>query len=168
MNDDRTFSVSAATTDADIIECMRIRHSVFVTEQEVPLVLEVDARDQLEATAHVIARLDSGQVVGAGRMLPNKEATFTIGRLAVLPAYRGRGIGRGLVAALVQTAHQSLPGDGGGLVYLDAQVHAIGFYSGLGFVPTKKPVFVEAGIDHQQMVATLEAGDESSSRSTER
>jgi predicted GNAT family N-acyltransferase len=120
-------------------EAQRIRFTVFVEEQSVPAELEMDDNDAL--AVHALARAE-GRAVGTGRLLPDGH----IGRMAVLKEWRGRGIGRGILRALVERARSR----GEREVILAAQVQALGFYAAEGFEP-EGPVYEEAGIDHQSM-----------------
>lgn len=117
----------------------QLRQAVFVEEQGVPPEIEWDGRDA--EASHVLA-LRNGRPLGCGRLLPDGK----IGRMAVLPSERGRGIGHRLLEALLDTASEA------GLeeVYLHAQQHAADFYRRAGFVPTGAP-FEEAGIPHVAM-----------------
>ena len=90
---------------------------------------------------HALA-FSRGQAVGTGRLLPDGH----IGRMAVLKDWRGRGVGRLMLRALVQKAMER----GNREVVLAAQVHAMPFYAAEGFV-AEGPVYQEAGIDHQGM-----------------
>ena len=74
------------------------------------------------------------------------QANGHIGRIAVVKAWRERGVGAGLVGALVEAAREA----GLASVDLDSQVHAVGFYQKLGF-EAHGEVFMEAGIPHQNM-----------------
>ncbi len=144
---------------ADLEDLFAVRREVFVVGQGVPAELETD---DLDAVAdHVVAVLD-GQIVGTGRLVdgriseqgalePGTVGTVgTVGRMAVLQSARGRGLGRGLLQALLERATQrGLPA-----VELHAQVHAIGFYAPAGFVPFGS-VYLEAGIEHQGMRRSL-------------
>src|SRR5690606_11192061 len=121
-----------------------VRTTVFVEGQGVPAELERDALDPV--SAHVLARTADGTPVGTARLTPDRR----IGRMAVLEAYRGRGIGEALLEALVAHARAR----GWPEVSLHAQLHALPFYARAGFVPCG-PVFSEAGIDHQLMVRRL-------------
>ena len=118
-----------------------LRHQVFVIEQGVPVELEIDEED--DTACHVAAVIDDGQVVGTGRML----ASGKIGRMAVRSDMRCQGVGRAVLDALVNEARtQGLAG-----VSLGAQLSAVAFYQRAGFAP-KGDVFIDAGIDHRQMV----------------
>ncbi|WP_447730175.1 GNAT family N-acetyltransferase [Pseudoxanthomonas suwonensis] len=121
-----------------------VRTTVFVEGQGVPAELERDALDPV--SAHVLARTADGTPVGTARLTPDRR----IGRMAVLEAYRGRGIGEALLEALVAHARAR----GWPEVSLHAQLHALPFYARAGFVPCG-PVFSEAGIDHRLMVRRL-------------
>jgi predicted GNAT family N-acyltransferase len=122
-----------------------IRRRVFVEEQGVPPELEWDGRDA--SARHVLALTDPGEPVGCGRLLANGH----IGRLAVLPALRRRGIGGALLEALVAHARAR----GRRKVFLHAQVRAVPFYREHGFRPAG-PVFLDAGILHRYMFRYLD------------
>ena len=82
---------------SDLVTCQAIRRVVFIEEQGVSLADEVDGRDG--EAEHLLALLD-GQPVGTARMLVAGE-TGKIGRVAVLAAARGQGIGAALIRAAV-------------------------------------------------------------------
>lgn len=118
----------------------RIRREVFVVEQQVAEELEWDGADG--ACRHVLALDEGGRPIGTGRLLPDGH----IGRMAVLAAHRGKGVGRALLAALIGIAQAR----GDAEVILNAQTHAIGFYRRSGFEVTSAE-FMDAGIPHVQM-----------------
>jgi predicted GNAT family N-acyltransferase len=124
-------------------ESKRIRFTVFVDEQRVPADLEMDDNDAV--SIHAVAWSD-GRAVGTGRLLPDGH----IGRMAVLKDWRGKGVGRELLRALMRKARER----GDREVVLSSQVHAMGFYANEGFKP-EGPVYLEAGIDHQDMRCKL-------------
>jgi predicted GNAT family N-acyltransferase len=120
-------------------EIKRIRNQVFTKEQDIDANLDFDGQDR--DAVHVLVIYD-GKYVGTGRMLSDGH----IGRLAVLKAYRGRGLGAKAVLALVKEA-----GDTGmKRVYLGAQKHAVGFYEKLGFSEYGEP-YIEVNIEHIHM-----------------
>ena len=127
-------------------DLLRIRYAVFVDEQGVPAELEQDAHDQ--DALHLLAVSADGEGVGTARMLPDGH----IGRMAVLPAWRGRGIGTALLRALLDAARQM----GRHEVFLHAQCRAEPFYQRLGFV-AEGEIFDDAGIDHRCMRLRLPA-----------
>lgn len=129
--------VDYATAFADL---RAVRDPVFVGEQRVPREIELDALDA--ACTHALARDAHGRAIGTGRLAPNGR----IGRMAVLPDWRGRGVGRALLRRLVQAAVDAgLPE-----LVLHAQVDAEPFYAAEGFLPEGER-FEEAGIVHQTM-----------------
>jgi predicted GNAT family N-acyltransferase len=146
--------VVAAGDAGAMAEVHAIRHEVFVVEQGVPADLEWDGKDG--RAVHVLA--EGG---GTGRLLLGADAAAknggdpdlaVLGRLAVLKERRGTGLGALLVRALEgEAARLGLAG-----VYLEAQVHAIGFYEKLGYTAYGPP-FQDAGIAHRSMRRTWPA-----------
>ena len=124
-------------------EAQRIRFAVFVAEQGVPAGLEMDELDA--QCLHALA-FHENQAVGTARLLPDGH----IGRMAVLKARRGRGVGAALLQRLLEAARER--GDREAL--LSAQVHALGFYRAHGFT-SYGDVYQEAGIPHQAMRLAL-------------
>lgn len=126
-------------------EAARVREAVFVVEQGVPPEIELDDWD--ERCDHALARRADGTVVGTGRLLPDGH----IGRMAVLPAWRGTGVGAAILEALLERARAR----GMRRVVLNAQTQAAAFYRRFGFAPTAREPFVEAGIPHLEMAREL-------------
>jgi predicted GNAT family N-acyltransferase len=122
-----------------------IREQVFVAEQGVPRKLEWDDLDS--ASRHCVAWSPQGVPVATGRLLPDGH----IGRMAVLAAWRGRGIGAEVLAALLEEARRR----GLAAAVLHAQTHAAGFYRRFGF-REEGPEYQEAGIAHVTMRRPLD------------
>ena len=122
-----------------------LRRAVFVDEQRVPAELEADALDPL--SHHVVALDADGQVVGTGRLTPQRR----IGRMAVAAGWRNRDVGAALLQALVAEAGRR----GWNEVALHAQLGARNFYVRNGFLP-EGTEFEEAGIVHQTMRRRLD------------
>lgn len=120
-------------------ELLALRHTVFITEQQVPAELEEDEHDP-EAN-HFMVRLD-GQLIGTGRLTGGGQ----IGRVAILADFRQRGYGQALMETIQTKAHQL----GFKRVFLHAQLSALVFYQRLGFSAFGE-VFDDAGIAHQAM-----------------
>jgi len=140
----RRFSVRLATWSRDADALRAIRHAVFVVEQSVPEALEWDGLDA--ECAHAIAEDAAGTPIGCARLLRDGH----IGRMAVLERHRGCGVGTALLKRLVTLARER----GHDRAMLNAQSHALPFYSRFGFV-TEGPGFTEAGIPHQTMTLAL-------------
>lgn len=118
----------------------RVRRAVFIDEQGVPEAMEWDAEDAV--SLQLLALDGAGQPIGCARLLPDGH----IGRMAVLPAWRGRGVGRALLDAAIHAAQAG----GHTLLKLSAQTHAAGFYARAGFVAMGEE-YEEAGIPHVAM-----------------
>ncbi|WP_447602246.1 GNAT family N-acetyltransferase [Nitrospira sp. Nam80] len=131
-----------------------VREVVFIAEQAVPEELEWDGLDPV--CTHVLAWNEIGKAIGTARM----QADGTIGRMAVLKDWRGRGVGAALLRTLLDLAARQ----GLSRVTLAAQIHAIGFYERAGFYMAGEP-FMDAGIPHRMMVKDLLLPDTDSGRS---
>jgi len=121
-----------------------VREKVFIEEQSVPCELEWDEWDA--RGDHALACDAAGRAIGTARLLPDGR----IGRMAVLPEWRRRGVGAALVEAMLgQARGRALPH-----VTLHAQTHAAGFYRRFGF-NEQGGEFLEAGIPHVEMQLEL-------------
>jgi predicted GNAT family N-acyltransferase len=138
------YGIEAGSWQALAPEAGPVRETVFVREQGVPLAMEYDAADPL--SLHVLARGPRGQAIGTGRLLPDGH----LGRLAVLPEWRGRGVGQALVCRLLEAARQRNQAE----LVLNAQTAAAAFYRRFGFSETGEE-FLEAGLPHITMVRRL-------------
>jgi predicted GNAT family N-acyltransferase len=117
-----------------------VRTEVFLREQKVAVELEWDEFD--EKATHLLAKDSFGAPIATARMLPDGH----IGRVAVIPPWRERGVGSELVKTLIQEARRR----GWAEVDLDAQTHAVSFYERLGFAAEGEEFF-DAGIPHRRM-----------------
>jgi predicted GNAT family N-acyltransferase len=150
--------VRLATEPDQVAAAYAIRTEVFVGEQGVPLDLELDDLD--DTADHFLAYDDAGHPMGAGRLVvepPGFEgapAAATpvghLGRLAVLGAARGTGLGLALVAAIERRAAER----GLTVIALSAQTQAMGFYERLGYA-AHGPEFDDAGLPHRWMTRPL-------------
>jgi len=138
MPENEPITIREAVWPADASAIEAVRHEVFVREQGVDPSVERDGRDR--EARHVLA-FGGNTPIGTGRLLDGR-----IGRLAVLPQWRGRGVGRHLMLALLELAREQALGR----VELHAQTHAREFYEALGFIP-HGPEFTQAGIRHVAM-----------------
>lgn len=121
-----------------------IRFTVFVEEQKVPVEMEIDEWDP--QCVHALARSDTGEVLGTGRLLPDGH----IGRMAVLAGARGLGVGSALLRSLMEEARRR----GHAATVLSAQTHAIPFYQRHGYVVVSGE-YLDAGIPHVDMRCEL-------------
>jgi predicted GNAT family N-acyltransferase len=138
------YVVRLSSWEQDREQIQNVRRAVFIEEQQIA---ERDEWDDLDpVVTHVLvfehpasAKRDA---VGTGRL----EPTGKIGRVAVLPQYRGTGAGVAVMRRLLDLAAER----GFHEVYLNAQLSAAGFYERLGF-RADGPEFDEVGIPHQRM-----------------
>ncbi|MFE7465662.1 GNAT family N-acetyltransferase [Streptomyces sp. NPDC057499] len=151
------WTTRTAAGEEDLAACFQVRKEVFVGEQEVPEEIEYDAYDA--GALHVLAVAADGGALGTGRLLHGAAAAArnggdpavgSLGRLAVIRAARGLGVGAALVRAIEDAAREL----GLDAVDLHAQTHALGFYERLGYV-AYGPEFPDAGIPHRAMRRTL-------------
>ncbi len=135
------FSVRLADWERDHRALRQVRTLVFIEEQSVPEDLEWD-RDDADAV-HLLAVDAASWPIGTARLI----ATGQIGRMAVLPEWRNRGVGSTLLREILDIAREP----GRPAPFLNAQVSALHFYLGMGFEQMGER-FEEAGIPHQRMI----------------
>jgi predicted GNAT family N-acyltransferase len=134
------FSVRLTDWQRDRLSLAAVRRAVFIDEQGVPEPLEWDADDA--GAVHLLATDADGRAIGCARILPDGH----IGRMAVLKPWRGRGVGRALLAGALEAARAR----GHRTARLSAQIHAAAFYADAGFVAEGEQ-YLEAGIPHVAM-----------------
>jgi predicted GNAT family N-acyltransferase len=139
--------VFAIESPADMARAYAIRRRVFIEEQQVPEEIELDADDA--RAFHALATVGK-DAIGCGRMLDHGDGEVKIGRMAVLPEFRGTGVGRDILRFLMKSARER----GLRKAILHAQLSAQGFYLKEGFMPLGD-VFDEAGIAHRKMEKLL-------------
>lgn len=138
------FSLRAAAWRDDHALLQRVRRDVFILEQQVPEAMEWDEFDG--PSLHVLALNAGRDPVGTARLLPDGH----VGRMAVLKAWRGRGVGMAMLDFLIGAARaRRYP-----VLRLNAQTHALGFYTRRGF-QAEGGEFMEAGIPHRAMLLRL-------------
>lgn len=131
----------------DFDACLAIRIKVFVEEQGVPLNEELDDLDPV--SIHLLAS-DGLKPAGTARVYAERHIG-KIGRICLLPEYRGAGLGRALVEAGMAELRKLA---GVTEVRLAAQVPALGFYETLGFQAFGSE-FDDGGIPHLWMKRPL-------------
>lgn len=142
------------STDLHIKTCLfedeseairNIREAVFQQEQGINPELDWDGLDQ--TSIHLVAKV-GGQSVGVARLreMAGCPTSLKLERLAVLEAYRQRGIGREIVhTAIAYSQEQNYT-----KIALHAQMSTVRFYEQLKFIAIGEP-FQEAGIMHLKM-----------------
>ncbi|MFC1416855.1 GNAT family N-acetyltransferase [Streptacidiphilus cavernicola] len=148
--------IRVASSAAELGTVHAIRREVFIEEQGVPAEEEWD---ELDATSvHLLALDRDGTPLGTGRLIHGPQAlaitgrpgAVLLGRLAVLKRARGTGLG----VALVRAVEAEGRARGATELELHAQVHALGFYTRLGYV-AEGPEYLDGGIPHRTMTRSL-------------
>jgi predicted GNAT family N-acyltransferase len=138
--------VRPARTDRELQSALDLRRRVFCGEQGVSPEADQDGRD-LEAT-HLVA-LDDGRVVGTCRLL-FRGRTARLGRLAVEPGARRRGVAAAILRAATDAARRAEADR----IELHAQTYALELYEREGYAGHGSE-FVEEGIPHLAMRKSL-------------
>ena len=138
--------VRLASTEEEVEAALRLRHRVFCCEQGVSPSADRDGRDP-EAT-HLVA-IEDGRVVGTCRLL-FRGRSARLGRLAVEPELRRRGVGGAILDQAAQAAREA----GAERIELHAQTYARELYEREGYAG-QGDEFVEEGIAHVSMRKTL-------------
>jgi len=144
-----TVSVRLAESRSDVENCLRLRWTVFVEEQNVPPSLEVDAYDRDPQTVHALG-FHGAIPAATGRVIFLEGRVAKIGRMAVIDDVRGRGLG----LAVLKFLESEAKGRGATSVTLGAQVQARSFYEKQGYAAFGD-VFDDAGIPHLEMRKAL-------------
>ncbi|HSQ06393.1 MAG TPA: GNAT family N-acetyltransferase, partial [Chromatiaceae bacterium] len=92
------FTIRQADWGTDREALRSVRLAVFVQEQGVPEELEWDSVDA--GAVHLLGLSAEGTPIATARLLP----TGQIGRMAVLPQWRGRGVGTALLREVLSLA----------------------------------------------------------------
>lgn len=134
------FTVSAVNWHDGEMMLRSVREAVFIREQGIAPELEWDGQDA--GCRHVLVLSHQGAAIGCGRMF----ASGYIGRIAVLPKWRGQKVGTAIVEAMLDYARMH----GYVEVDVDAQTQAVPFYHGFDFIE-EGAVFMDAGLPHVKM-----------------
>ncbi|OCA84230.1 GNAT family N-acetyltransferase [Bacillus sp. FJAT-27225] len=127
-------------------DAFSVRKTVFIEEQHVPEEEEIDQYE--DACAHFVL-YDGANPVGAGRFRVIDDYG-KVQRICVLKDARGTGAG----SAIMNKIEEYAKTQGVKKLKLDAQVHAIPFYSRLGYEVVSEE-FLDAGIPHKTMVKKI-------------
>ena len=139
------YSIRFAQTQEEFSAIVELRRRVFRDEQAI---VEGDVSDSEDRHSfQALIQVPEG-VIGAGRLSPPTviRPDAHIAWVAILPPYRGRGLGTELMRALINAADEARMQT----VTLSAQTHALAFYRRLGFVPYGRR-FLVRGVEHQPM-----------------
>jgi ElaA protein len=127
-----------------LYELLRFRQAIFVVEQSCAYP-DLDGRDQY--ANHLLLRIE-GELAGCLRLIPfADEARVAIGRVAVGPKYRGRGLARRMMHEALARCRRDYPHL---TVTLSGQTYLAPFYETLGFHVTSAP-YHDYGLSHVDM-----------------
>ncbi|MGR5092721.1 GNAT family N-acetyltransferase [Vibrio maritimus] len=112
---------------AELIEkAQAIRYQVFTVEQSIPNELDFDGLDSV--AEHVLVT-ETNQAVATARLVIHGDGSSVMARVAVLEAYRGRGIASIVVNKLIEYAKEQ----GVSSIEIHAHSYLRGYYERLGF-----------------------------------
>ena len=126
-----------------------LRIQVFVVEQNCPY-QEVDEND-LDCLH--LYKIEDGKIIAYARVIAEDEI-IRIGRIAVHPSERKKGLGKELVnfaIDVIQKRNPSLP------IHIQAQAYLLNFYQSFGFHPISE-IYLEDNIPHLDMILTIPKG----------
>lgn len=121
-------------------DCIDIRESVFVKEQNVPFNLEIEYEEE---SVHYLGLANKTPVCTGRLRLVGNKVKFE--RIATLKPYRGKGFAKRLMQHLAQECATQFPGK---TMVMNSQVSALSFYESLGWKKLTNEAFYEAGIEH--------------------
>ena len=130
----------------------KLRTEVFVNEQNVPIELELDEKDNSEYTIHV-GYFKDDKLIGVARLIDMDKEVIHIGRVAIDKHHRGKGIGHKLILGCENIAKKVLNRDFN--IKLSAQVYVETFYKKLGYNRINNNIYIDAGIEHIDMKKTI-------------
>ena len=130
----------------------KLRTEVFVNEQNVPIELELDEKDNSEHTIH-IGYFNGDELIGIARLIDIDKEVIHIGRVAIDKHHRGKGIGHKLILGCEDIAKKVLNRDFN--IELSAQVYVETFYKKLGYNRINNNIYIDAGIEHIDMRKTI-------------
>ena len=141
---ERKLVVKRAFSEDQYQTCLDIRKQVFIREQGVPVSIEID---EWEADSLHFSLSLQNKLIGTARMRFGGEY-LKFERIAILKAFRGKGMGKTLMKGMVayaQNFHSQC------ILVMHAQAQVLSFYEKLGW-KRQGSVFLEADIEHYRMV----------------
>ena len=136
MIDFDAISIKEVENEEELARAHRIREEVLEVEQGFPHEVNVDGQDA--AASHVLV-LDGAVAVGTGRVVSVGPGEGKIARIALLPSYRGHGLGERLIRRLEDAARRR----GLETLYLEPHPRLEAFGRKLGY--EKLPSSLELG-----------------------
>jgi predicted GNAT family N-acyltransferase len=138
--------VRPAQGEDELAAALELRERVFCGEQGVSPEADRDGRDS--ESVHIVA-VSERRVVGTCRLLFHGRVA-RLGRLAVEPELRGRGV----AGAILREADRVARDGGADRIALHAQTYALALYADNGYAE-RGAHFFEEGIEHVAMEKVL-------------
>ena len=132
-----------------LYELLRLRVDVFVVEQACAYP-ELDGRDLLPETRHLLGLDEEGRIVAYARILAPGVSypDASIGRVLVAETARGGGVAHQLMQNAIAVARAHWPDAN---IQIGAQEYLADFYRRQGFLQMSE-VYLEDGIPHMDML----------------
>ncbi|HBI85205.1 MAG TPA: N-acetyltransferase [Ruminococcus sp.] len=128
-----------------------VRIQAMARKHHITLEQEFDARDSDPQTRHLLL-LDDDFPIACARFYPLGGDAVMLGRIVVLPEYRGKGLG----SRIVRAAEARAAAEGFRLAVLEARIGKVGFYERLGYAAAAgAPVIRGETFDCIRMEKTL-------------
>jgi predicted GNAT family N-acyltransferase len=142
MNDIKAVVV---TDHEGILLVQKMRRKIFGEEQGIPQEMDFDGMD--EKSIHVLLYVnENSEPIASGR-LTIEENLGMLSRIAVVPEYRGTGVGKRIVRELEKVAKEKSVRK----LSLDPHAYLEKFYSDLGY---KKILGLKQVVNHQLITMT--------------
>ena len=130
-----SISITEVKTPDELKQAQAIRVKILETEQGFPHDVNIDGRD--ESADHVLI-WDDAVPVATARLTVLAPGEGKIARIAVLPSYRGLGLGKKLIRRLEVVAKRR----GLHTLHLEPHTHLEPFFQALGYVRATEPVTI--------------------------
>jgi len=137
-----------ALTPGELYAALKLRQEIFVVEQHCPY-QDADGKDKY---SHHLIGFDTAGTIACCARIVNPGISYdevSIGRVATAQAYRGKGIGKLLLAETldrIEKLYGKVP------IRIGAQGYLVKFYGSFGFQITDPAGYFEDGILHYIML----------------
>lgn len=130
----------------DYIDTMKIRHEVFIKEQNISYEDEIDDKEQISTFFNIYHK---NEVVGTIRCYFEEDNLIHIGRFAIKKEYRNKHLGTNLLNYVIYYfTIRTTP-----LTFkLNAQLDKVDFYKKFGFEIIPNSENIDANIKHIEMI----------------
>ncbi|MCQ2472233.1 MAG: GNAT family N-acetyltransferase [Clostridia bacterium] len=135
-----------AKTQENINRCVKIRKTVFVEEQNVPISLEMDEYDFEGAPCTHFLFIENGEDLGTCRIICEHKGEAHLQRFCIHKRFRGQKFGREMLKEIDRFCGEN----GYKKIVLNSQCYAIPFYEKSGYKVVSDE-FDDAGIPHKAM-----------------